>query len=197
MYVLHSLTNVKPPRNPLLHGHTVQVGCHGLMILVILSPCPSVRSPSRCHLFLFVFDLPVVKTIQGLHPHRIHKGLLGFPNSMVRLHSIHSLHQIRIRSKLGTMIASPGSGDLHELGCSTDFPLGDWQKRSDSSANVQRDCASPSHPHLAPPFSSLKRILGFAQDAKKTNYRFASYGGHIHTNGTNNNHPLSKSVFQS
>ena len=142
MYALYSLLNVKPPQNPLLHGHTVQVGCHGLMILVILSPCSSVRGPSRCHLFLFVFNLPVVETIQGLHPHGIHKD--GKPPLDPFVPSNPHPFEAWDHDSFSRF------WDLHELGCSTDFPLDDWQKRSDSSANVRRDCASPSRPHQAP-----------------------------------------------
>ena len=188
MYALYSLLNVKPPQNPLLHGHTVQVGCHGLMILVILSPCSSVRSPSRCHLFLFVFNLPVVETIQGLHPHSIHKGLLGFPNSMVSLHSIHSFHQIRIRSKLGTMIASPGSGTCMSWVVPLIFPWTTGKKglilQQMSGATAPAQAAHIRHPIL-----QLEADPGICSRCpKQKNYGFPSCGGNILTQKTTITH---------
>ena len=181
IHVLYSPLNVKPHRKPLLHGHSVQVGCHGLMILVILSPCPSVRSPRRCHLFLFVFNLPVVETIQGLHPHSIHKGLLGFPNSMVSLNAIHSFHQICIRSKLGTMIASPGSRTCMSWVVPLIFPWTTGKKglilQQMSGATAPSQAAHIWHPIL-----QLEAYPGICSRCpKQRNYGFLTYGGH--TNG--------------
>ena len=151
-------------------------------------PCSSVRSPSRCHLFLFVFNLPVVETIQGLHPHSIHKGLLGFPNSMVSLLSIHSFHQIRIRSKLGTMIASPGSGTCMSWVVPLIFPWTTGKKglilQQMSGATAPAQAAHIRHPIL-----QLEADPGICSRCpKQKNYGFPSCGGNILTQKTTITH---------
>mmetsp|Transcript_2419 Transcript_2419/g.7196 ORF Transcript_2419/g.7196 Transcript_2419/m.7196 type:complete len:287 (+) Transcript_2419:780-1640(+) len=94
----------------LLHGLLVQRAFEGVVVRVHLAARVPVRRPTGRGLQLRAVRLAVVEPVQGLHPGRVHKGLLGLPVFLILVELIQALHGVRVGAHSRTVELPPSVG---------------------------------------------------------------------------------------